>query len=96
MLSLADIACLRIPFSFGVLSFFGENCMNWVVSEILIWSTLPKLRTYDIDVNFTGLRISYDRPNFCYHAELHLPIAYQIILMQQTSLYPMALSKLPS
>ena len=44
------------------------------------WSTLPKLKTYDIDVNITGLRTSYDRPNFCYHAELHLPIAYQYSL----------------
>ena len=85
MLSLTDITCSRIPISFGVLSFFGENCMNWVVSEILIWSTLPKLRTYDTDVNFPDLRTSYYRPNFCYHAELHLPIAYQITLMQQTS-----------
>ena len=68
--------------TFRLLSFFRKNCMNLVVSEILIWSTSYKLRTYDRDVSFAALRTSYYRPNFSYHTELHLLIAYNITLMQ--------------
>ena len=69
VLSLTLITCSRITFSFGVLSFFRKNWMNLVVSEILIWSTSSKLRTYDRDVSFAGLRTSYYCTNFSYHTE---------------------------
>ena len=72
VLSLTDIKCSRIPFPFGVLSFFGENCMNLVVSEILIWSTSSKLRTYDTDLNFTGLRITISHKIFEINSGFHV------------------------
>ena len=82
LLSLTDVTFSCIPFSISVLSFFGENCKNLVVSEIWIWSTSSELRTYDTDVSFTDSRTSYYPTNFSYHAVLHLLIAYQITLMQ--------------
>ena len=46
--------------------------MNLVFLEILIWSTSSKLRTYDTDFNFTGLRTTTSHKIFETNSSFHV------------------------